>query len=443
MFSLLRFTYFVLACLDCSGYGRRVQTVMSEPMEIGLRARRLPRPLPGEEVLERPHFSSRERSLNSSNTFAPLLLAVHPTAARLQIPAQKLALHDGVPSQPQRHSAPLHLHGASGRATVLESESGTKHARLPTTPFFAKRRNFASREFAHTVPVRSVEPKMQLETMPGVANALAFLPAHVFAPSANGAWVFRVPFLSPTLQDILVALILAAAAKIWIKFWSELARREYLPSTLTRKIIHTGTGPMFVLGWAFFSDSPYAILTACAVPVINLTRLWLASRESTTRSQNSEVVLALSRSGKAGEVAKGPFYYTLVLLLSTVFSFRCLPGAIAVCQMAVGDGLADIIGRRFGKTKWGFVKNKTIEGSAAFLVGAFIASYGMVAGAIAVGYTNLTLQAAVLPLLVISVACTLVELFSVFSQKIIGDLADDNLTVPFFGFVLSAIFLHS
>jgi len=58
-----------------------------------------------------------------------------------------------------------------------------------------------------------------------------------------------------------------------------------------------------------------------------------------------------------------------VLLFATLFSFReSAVGVVAVTQMAVGDGLADIVGRRFGKVKWPFSRNKSLVGSAAFVV---------------------------------------------------------------------------
>jgi dolichol kinase len=245
------------------------------------------------------------------------------------------------------------------------------------------------------------------------------------------------------VQDILVALVLASAAKIWVKLWSVVAERGWLRSTLTRKLIHTGTGPLFVAGWVLFSGAPTAILTACGVPVINLVRLWLAARDKTTNAESSALVSALSRSGAAAEVKKGPFYYTLVLLAATVCSFRALPGAIAVCQMAVGDGLADIVGRRLGRTKWGFVANKTVEGSLAFVIGAFASSLGMLALFRAVGYTTVTIQAAILPLCAISVACAAVELLSAPLRRLIGEYGDDNITVPLIGGILTALFLHS
>lgn len=43
-------------------------------------------------------------------------------------------------------------------------------------------------------------------------------------------------------------------------------------------------------------------------------------------------------------------------------------------QMAVGDGLADIVGRKWGSVKWPFSKSKSLVGSGAFLLGSFTIS---------------------------------------------------------------------
>lgn len=254
---------------------------------------------------------------------------------------------------------------------------------------------------------------------------------------AAASWLVSVP----VARDASCALVLALLAKVWVALWGGLAKSGMLPSTLTRKLIHAGTGPLFVMGWPFFSDAPSAILAACAVPVINLARLWLAGRAGVVNSDSDQLVASLSRTGDAKEVARGPFYYTLVLLAATALSFRALPGVVAVCQMAVGDGLADIVGRRLGRTKWGFVENKTVEGSLAFVLSAWAASLGMLAGCSALGYTSLTVSAAALPMAAISIACAAVELFSAPLQQLLGELGDDNLTVPLTGAVLSLLLL--
>lgn len=253
------------------------------------------------------------------------------------------------------------------------------------------------------------------------------------------AWVVS----TPVARDVGVAFVLALLAKVWVALWGALAKSGILPSTLTRKLIHAGTGPLFVMGWPFFSHAPTAILAACAVPVINLVRLWLAGRTGVMNADSDQLVASLSRTGDAKEVARGPFYYTLVLLASTALSFRALPGVVAVCQMAVGDGFADIVGRRFGKTKWSFVENKTVEGSIAFVLSAWAASLGMLIGCHLLGYTALSARTAALPMAAISIACAAIELFSEPLRSLLGELADDNLTVPFAGALLTLLLLPS
>jgi len=245
----------------------------------------------------------------------------------------------------------------------------------------------------------------------------------------------------PIARDAGCALVLALLAKVWVAFWGTLAKTGTLQPTLTRKLIHAGTGPLFVMGWPFFSDGPTAVLAACAVPVINLARLWLAGRAGLVNSDTDQLVASLSRTGDAKEVARGPFYYTLVLLAATALSFRALPGVIAVCQMAVGDGFADIVGRRVGRTKWGFVESKSVEGSVAFVLSAWAASLGMLAGCHYFGYTAITVQAAAMPMAFISVACAAIELLSAPVQRVLGELGDDNLTVPFVGALLAMLLL--
>jgi phytol kinase len=53
------------------------------------------------------------------------------------------------------------------------------------------------------------------------------------------------------------------------------------------------------------------------------------------------------------------------------------PGLVAISLMCGGDGLADIIGRRFGSTnKLPFNKSKSLAGSLAMLVGGTLMALG-------------------------------------------------------------------
>ena len=100
--------------------------------------------------------------------------------------------------------------------------------------------------------------------------------------------------------------------------------------------------------------------------------------------------------------------------------------------MAVGDGLADIVGRKFGRAKWFCNADKSYVGSLAFAVGATAASLGLLSWLGLVGAISSDL---VLAVAAISTVCALVEVAPFLAW------ADDNLSVPFVGALLAYLFL--
>ena len=148
----------------------------------------------------------------------------------------------------------------------------------------------------------------------------------------------------------------------------------------------------------------------------------------------STLVKAVSRTGDSREALGGPMLYTYVLLASALFGWHSVIPLIAICQMAVGDGMADIVGRRIGRTKWpfAFAERKSVEGSLAFAGSAFVACLGTLKLFYLAGMTTLTVASAAPALLAISILCAIVELLP---------LGDDNITVPLAAALLSALLL--
>ncbi|KAJ1476991.1 hypothetical protein T484DRAFT_1823014 [Baffinella frigidus] len=62
--------------------------------------------------------------------------------------------------------------------------------------------------------------------------------------------------------------------------------------------------------------------------------------------------------------------------------------------MAAGDGMADIVGRKYGSVKWPWDKDKSLVGSLAFVAGAFAATWGILAWFSAFGLLTLPASAA-------------------------------------------------
>ena len=76
---------------------------------------------------------------------------------------------------------------------------------------------------------------------------------------------------------------------------------------------------------------------------------------------------------RRAELLRGPLYYVLVLLAATTWYWRDSPvGFVACSLMCGGDGLADVVGRRWGasgRLPWN--PDKSWAGSAAMLLGGF------------------------------------------------------------------------
>ena len=232
-------------------------------------------------------------------------------------------------------------------------------------------------------------------------------------------------------QDAAVALTCLAGAKLWVNLWSHLAASDRLPANLSRKLIHAGSAPLFLLFWPLYSDDASARIAAGLVPLLQIVRLYRAGQADSTDEE--ALVRAVSRSGQRAETLGGPLLYSAVLFFATVVGWRSVAAAVAVCQMAVGDGVADIFGRRYGTVKWPFAPAKSLVGSAAFVAGAWAASVAMVALFSACGYTTLGVVDCVAPLFFISVLSALAELAPVW---------DDNLSVPLVAALASAAVLR-
>ena len=107
-------------------------------------------------------------------------------------------------------------------------------------------------------------------------------------------------------------------------------------------------------------------LIAAVVPLANAFRI-VANGTGFVADQG--FVKSMSREGSKSELLTGPLFYVLTVLLVTSFFWRqSVTSFLAIGIMAGGDGMADIVGRRFGKHKLPYNEKKSVEGSLAFIV---------------------------------------------------------------------------
>jgi phytol kinase len=185
------------------------------------------------------------------------------------------------------------------------------------------------------------------------------------------------------MQNFIALLITFSLAMIWLRLNNYVAHRGWISSGLSRKIIHIGTGPIFVLCWIFFDDAYAARYFAAIVPLLITVQFFLIG-SGIIKDQSS--VDSMSRSGNRKEILKGPLFYGIVFVVMTILFWKDNPfGIISLMMLCGGDGLADVIGSRFGTTRLFWSKKKTWLGSLAMLLGGVVTTILVISIYIAAG----------------------------------------------------------
>jgi phytol kinase len=141
----------------------------------------------------------------------------------------------------------------------------------------------------------------------------------------------------------------------------------------------------------------------------------------------------MSRSGNPREILRGPLFYGIVFVLLTIIYWQESPiGIVGLMLMCGGDGLADILGRRFGSAKLPWAREKSWVGSLGMLVGGWVFAVGIVWVYVSMGVFEGPMSTFLLPLTVIALVGTLVESLP------LKDV--DNITVTLAAVVLGHVF---
>ena len=209
------------------------------------------------------------------------------------------------------------------------------------------------------------------------------------------------------MNPFLAVIITFALALGWLRLLDFFAHRGWIESRLSRKIIHIGTGPIFVLCWLLFPNVWYARWLAAVVPFLITVQFALIGLGIV---KDEASVKAMSRTGDRREILYGPLFYGIVFVVMTLLYWKTTPiGMVALMLMCGGDGLADIMGRGIRSPKLPWSKGKSVAGSAGMFIGgwvlaAFITLVFVLAGVFAVPFTRY-----LLPITVIALVGTLVE----------------------------------
>ncbi|GKD99898.1 phytol kinase 1, chloroplastic isoform X1 [Tanacetum coccineum] len=185
----------------------------------------------------------------------------------------------------------------------------------------------------------------------------------------------------------------------------------------------------YIIWIAVYGTSTDARYFAALVPLLNCARLLVHGLSLVT---NEDLIKSVTREGKPEELLRGPLYYVLVLIVCSIFFWRESPiGVIALSMMCGGDGIADIMGRRFGIHKIPYNLQKSWCGSISMFIVGFLVSIGMLFYFSMFGYFELDWYPTIGRVALVALVATLVETLPTKGG------VDDNISVPMASILLA------
>ncbi|QUH20309.1 diacylglycerol/polyprenol kinase family protein [Alkaliphilus sp. B6464] len=212
-------------------------------------------------------------------------------------------------------------------------------------------------------------------------------------------------------RNIVGIIISFAFIFILIGIATVLEKRNKLSKEGTRKLVHIGVSNWWIIAMIYFDNIWYAIILPSVFIIINYL------------SYRFQLINAMER--KSGSNDLGTVYFPISLLILVIFTFGIIKipyiGAVGTLIMGYGDGLAAIIGKKFGKRKYYVFNNeKSFEGTLTMFIASLLVCFSI--------FTIYSPNIILFKSLVIAVFATILEGFSPWGF--------DNLTVPIFSSLL-------
>ncbi len=208
-----------------------------------------------------------------------------------------------------------------------------------------------------------------------------------------------LPYLS-TLLTFIIALA-------FLRLMDFFAHRGIIESKMSRKLIHIGTGPIFVLCWLMFPEEAVSRWLAALVPLVITLQFALVGLGIL---KDEAAVKAMSRTGDPREILRGPLFYGIVFVAMTLIYWKDSPiGIAALMILCGGDGIADIVGRRVRSPKLFWSREKSVAGSLSVFLGGWLLTMIIFAIYIWLGAFSGPITNFVIPVAMVSLGAALIE----------------------------------
>ena len=176
--------------------------------------------------------------------------------------------------------------------------------------------------------------------------------------------------ITSDFSPIMLLTIQITAVAVWLGLVflaSEILHRFKQDPELVRKVVHIGTGHVLLIAW--WLQIPTWL---CVAAGVTFSAIALASHHTNILPMLNDV----------GRKTYGVFYYALsiTVLVGLLWDHHPQYAVIGVMVMSWGDGMAALIGKRFGKHTFIYMGNKrSLEGSLAMFVTSLIVMLGIFA----------------------------------------------------------------
>jgi phytol kinase len=182
-----------------------------------------------------------------------------------------------------------------------------------------------------------------------------------------------------------------------------------------RKLVHVLTGGIVFFWWMF--DSAWVMAGLAALPFVPL--LLLATPRSPVKFLKDGPLGARSTEGHAYGLVMYAISWTIIayLLFEDLFA-----ASIAIAAMSFGDGMGEVIGRKYGKHRYAY--HRSFEGSVA----VFAATFGSILVLNWFYFSLIGYSADTQPVLIVVFALAVSVLVTVMEAMTPGSV--DNLVIP-------------
>jgi phytol kinase len=209
------------------------------------------------------------------------------------------------------------------------------------------------------------------------------------------------------LNNYIALALTFALSLIFLRLMNFIAAHGWMDSKLSRKVIHIGTGPLFVLCWLMYTDTPEARWLAALVPFAITIQFALVGLGI---MKDPSAVQSMSRTGDPKEILRGPLFYGIMFVAMTLLYWKdSLIGIPALMMMCGGDGIADIVGRRTNSPTLPWSREKSIAGTLSVFAGGWILTILVFAVYVWIGAFSGPMTRFLLPVTWVALGATAVE----------------------------------